>query len=123
MNDEILFDASLEVVDLLSKKDYDQLKRRGYFEKISAEDAEEIISGYSEINELDGGIMPLTEKVIQGYRKYFDLIASSDGKTYWAHLDLYIGDDDERSDLTLILEIEVENDKITKITIEDIHVM
>lgn len=125
MEREALLSASLEIVKLLSEKDYDKLHSIGALEYMSEDAVKFAIRDYGEnIDGYKGEIDPPVGEVAEGYDKYFKFISSEDGKTYWTYLDLYLdGIISERSDLTLICLIETDNDKIVRTVIDDIHVM
>ena len=124
MEKEKLFAASIEIVALLSKGDYDELERRGALEYMSADAVRFAVRDYGEsIEGYKGEIDPPVDATADAYREHFSFIQSEDGNTYWTYLDLFLDGLGEASDLTLICLIEAENDCIVKTVIDDIHVM
>lgn len=108
--DDLLFYASLNILECIQKGDYNELKKLHCLERISEEDIIKVLEEYG------GTLEPVKE---EKYRKTFQWLQMQN--KYLTYLDLII--DGERSDLTLICEIELENEKVVKAIVDDLHVL
>lgn len=111
MRDTLLC-ASLKIAKCIQTGDFDMLNSMNCLKKVS----QEYIDGV--LNDYGGMLNPIID---EEYEKYFQYIQIKNQDVYMTYLDMII--DGERSDLTLICEIELDKDEIVQIIVEDIHVM
>lgn len=110
--EDILFYATLNVIRLIWKEDFDSLKKQKYLEKLSEQDVKDILKEYGgDLSEIDE----------QTYRSCFRYIAVENKPLYITFLNIVI--DNEISDLTLMCEIKLREEKVESVIIEDIHVL
>ena len=109
---QLLFDAILKVIKYIQSNNYIELEKMQCLEKISEECISNTLKDY-------GGKLDVVNE--QEYMKYFQYIRLKDQNKYMTYLDMII--DGERSDLTLICEIELEDNRVQKIIIDDLHVL
>lgn len=110
--EELLFNTSLEVVKCIQEERYDVLEKRRYLEKISKEYIKNVLKDY-------GGILDDIKK--EDYLKYFQYIKINNQDIFMTYLDLIING--ERSDLTIICEIKINDCGDVKVVIEDLHIL
>lgn len=108
---EILFKESIKIVKLIYNNEFKKINSLGYCKKINVDDIQKILYEY-------GGILDEVDE--EKYKEFFEYIEVNNAKKYITYLDLFI--DGERSDLTLLCEIYV-NDNDIKVIIDDLHVM
>ena len=109
---QLLFDASIKIVKYIQSNNYNKLNEMNCLERVSEECIINILKNY-------GGILDVVHE--HEYMKYFQYIQIKNQNRFMTYLDMII--DGERSDLTLICEIELENDRIVKILVDDLHVL
>ncbi len=109
--DELLFIETIKIVNLIRQSNYEELKQKGYLEKINVADIQDILNNY-------GGI--ISEVVEKEYKGSFEYIRIKNSDVYKTYVDFVING--ERSDLTLICDIYVCNN-IYKAIIDDIHAL
>lgn len=109
---DILFCASLKVAKCIQTGDFDMLNSMNCLKKVSQEYIVSVLNDY-------GGI--LNPIIDEEYKKYFQYIQIKNQDVYVTYLDMIING--ERSDLTLVCEIELDKDEIVQIIVEDMHVM
>lgn len=109
---QLLFDASTKIVKYIQSNNYNKLNEMNCLKRVSKECIINILKDY-------GGILDVVNE--QEYIKYFQYIQIKNQNRFKTYLDMII--DGERSDLTLICEIELENDRVVKILIDDLHVL
>ena len=109
---ELLFDTSLDVIKCIQKGRYDSLEKQQCLEQVSKEYIEKTIEDY-------GGVLDVVNEA--EYLKSFQYIKIKNQDKYMTYLDLII--DGERSDLTLICEIEIINNRVVKIIVNDLHIL
>lgn len=109
---QLLFDASIKIVKYIQSNNYNKLNEMNCLKRVSKECIINILKDY-------GGILDVVNE--QEYIKYFQYIQIKNQNRFKTYLDMII--DGERSDLTLICEIELENDRVVKILIDDLHVL
>ncbi|MBD5544702.1 MAG: hypothetical protein HDR01_10825 [Lachnospiraceae bacterium] len=109
---ELLFNATLNVLKCIQEGKYIKLKNMQCLEKVS----EKYINGV--LKDYGGTLDAINEKE---YMKDFQYIQIRNQNKYMTYLDMII--DGERSDLTLICEIEVIHNKVIKVIVDDIHVL
>lgn len=109
---QLLFDASIKIVKYIQSNNYNKLNEMNCLERVSEECIINTLKDY-------GGILDVVNE--QEYMKYFQYIQIKKQNKFMTYLDLII--DGERSDLTLICEIELENDRVVKILVDDLHVL
>lgn len=109
---QLLFDASIKIVKYIQSNNYNKLNEMNCLERVSEECIINILKDY-------GGILDVVNE--HEYMKYFQYIQIKNQNRFMTYLDMII--DGERSDLTLICEIELENDRIVKILVDDLHVL
>lgn len=109
---QLLFDASIKIVKYIQSNNYNKLSEMNCLERVSKECIINTLKDY-------GGILDVVNE--QEYIKYFQYIQIKNQNRFKTYLDMII--DGERSDLTLICEIELENDRVVKILIDDLHVL
>ena len=110
--DELLFIETIKIVELIQQSKYTELEKKGYLEKINAVDIKNILDDY-------GGV--INEVVENEYRKSFQYIKINNSDIYKTYVDFVI--DGKRSDLTLICDIYVCNNRMYKVIIDDVHVL
>lgn len=109
---QLLFDASIKIVKYIQSNNYNKLNEMNCLERVSEECIINTLKDY-------GGILDVVNE--QEYMKYFQYIQIQKQNRFMTYLDMII--DGERSDLTLICEIELENDRVVKILVDDLHVL
>lgn len=109
---QLLFSAALKVIKYIQSNNYIELEKMQCLEKISEECISKTLKDY-------GGKLDVVNEL--EYMKYFQYIRLKDQNKYMTYLDMII--DGERSDLTLICEIELEDNRVQKIIIDDLHVL
>lgn len=110
--EETLFNETFVIVSKIAASKYKELELEGKLKRISTENI---------LDELTvcGGNIDFNEKE---YRDSFEYMQITNTNRFMTYLDLWI--DDERSDLTLICEIELdETGNIRSSVIEDLHVL
>lgn len=110
--EELLFQISFDIVKCIQENRFDELEKIGCLKKISKEYLKNVLDDY-------GGKLDIVSK--EEYLKSFQYIKINDKDIYITYLDLMI--DGERSDLTIMCEIEVDGYRNTKAVIEDLHVL
>ena len=111
MRDTLLC-ASLKVAKCIQTGDFDMLNSMNCLKKVSQEYIVDVLNDYG------GMLNPIID---DEYEKNFQYIQIKNQDVYMTYLDMII--DGERSDLTLICEIELDKDEIVQIIVEDIHIM
>ena len=109
---QLLFDASIKIVKYIQSNNYNKLNKMNCLERVSEEYIINTLKDY-------GGMLDVVNE--QEYMKYFQYIQIKNQNSFMTYLDMII--DGERSDLTLICEIELENDRVVKILVDDLHVL
>jgi hypothetical protein len=109
---QLLFDASIKIVKYIQSNNYNKLNKMNCLERVSEEYIINTLKDY-------GGMLDVVNE--QEYMKYFQYIQIKNQNRFMTYLDMII--DGERSDLTLICEIELENDRVVKILVDDLHVL
>lgn len=109
---EVLFSASLKVARCIQTGDFETLYNMQSLKKVSQEYMVNVLNDYG------GKINPIID---EEYEKFFHYIQINNQDVYMTYLDMII--DGERSDLTLVCEIELDKDEIKQVIVEDIHIM
>ena len=109
---QLLFDASIKIVKYIQSNNYNKLNKMNCLERVSEEYIINTLKDY-------GGMLDVVNE--QEYMKYFQYIQIKNQNRFMTYLDMII--DGERSDLTLTCEIELENDRVVKILVDDLHVL
>ena len=109
---QLLFDASIKIVKYIQSNNYNKLNKMNCLERVSEEYIINTLKDY-------GGMLDVVNE--QEYMKYFQYIQIKNQNRFMTYLDMII--DGERSDLTLICEIELEKDRGVKILFDDLHVL
>ena len=109
---ETLFQEAVYVTQQIVLGQYDELEQQG---KLRSQRREDILRELSDY----GG--QLTQAGIDDYRTSFDYIGIDNTNRYMVYLDFWI--DNSRSDLTLVFEIGLDENKVVFSWIEDIHVL
>lgn len=109
---QLLFDASIRIVKYIQSNNYKKLNEMNCLERVSEEYIINTLKDY-------GGILDVVNE--QEYMKYFQYIQINHSNRFMTYLDIII--DGKRSDLTLICEIEIENDRVVKNLVDDLHVL
>ncbi|SCJ88182.1 Uncharacterised protein [uncultured Eubacterium sp.] len=110
--EELLFNLSFDIVKCIQEERYDDLEMQGCLKKTSKEYLKNVLDDY-------GGVLDIVQK--EEYLKSFQYIKINNQDIFKTYLDLMI--DGERSDLTIICEIETDDCGNVKIAIEDLHVL
>ena len=111
--EEILLNEMVSIINRIKDMRYDELLKEGYLETLTKD---EIIA---EINIYGGNI---TKTDIIQYKKSFQYIRINNTDEYKVFLDFWI--DNERSDLTLVCNIELDsNNNIINSVIDEVHVL
>ncbi|MBO5353523.1 MAG: hypothetical protein J6A77_09515 [Lachnospiraceae bacterium] len=110
--EELLFVASLDIVKCIQEERYDDLEKRGCLKKNSKEYLRNVLDDY-------GGVLDIVQK--EEYLNSFQYVKMNNQDIFMTYLDLMI--DGERSDLTIICEIELNKCGEVKVIIEDLHVL
>lgn len=108
----LLFDASIQIVKYIQTNNYNKLNEMNCLERVSENCIINTLKDY-------GGDLDVVNE--QEYKKYFQCIQLKNQNRFMTYLDMII--DGERSDLTLICEIELDNDKVVKVLVDDLHVL
>jgi len=109
---QLLFNASIKIVKYIQSNNYNKLNEMNCLERVSKECIINTLKDY-------GGILDVVNE--QEYMKYFQYIQIKNQNRFMTYMDMII--DGERSDLTLICEIELENDRVVKILVDGLHVL
>ena len=109
---QLLFDASIKIVKYIQSNNYNKLNKMNCLERVSEEYIINTLKDY-------GGMLDVVNE--QEYMKYFQYIQIKNQNRFMTYLDMMIAG--ERSDLTLIWEIELDNDRVAKILVDDLHVL
>ena len=109
---KLLFDTSLDVIKCIQEGRYDSLEKKQCLKKVSKEHIEKTIRDY-------GGVLDIVNEA--EYLESFQYVKIKNQDKYMTYLDLII--DGEKSDLTLICEIEIINNRVIKIIVDDLHVL
>ena len=111
--EEILWNEMVSIINRIKDMRYDELLKEGYLETLTKD---EIIE---EINIYGGNI---TKTDIKEYKKSFQYMRVDNTDEYKVFLDFWI--DNERSDLTLVCNIELDsNNNIINSVIDEVHVL
>lgn len=110
--EELLFNLSFDIVKCIQEERYDDLEMQGCLKKTSKEYLKNVLDDY-------GGVLDIVQK--EEYLKSIQYIKINNQDIFKTYLDLMI--DGERSDLTIICEIETDDCGNVKIAIEDLHVL
>ena len=108
----MLFNLSFNIVKSIQEERYDDLEMQGCLKKTSKEYLKNVLADY-------GGELDSVQK--EEYLKSFQYIKINNQDIFMTYLDLMI--DGERSDLTIICEIKLDNCGNVKVVIEDLHVL
>lgn len=109
---QLLFDASIKIVKYIQSNNYNKLNEMNCLERVSEECIINTLKDY-------GGTLDVVNE--QEYMKYFQYIQIKKQNRFMTYLDMII--DGERSDLTLICEIVLENGRVVKILVDDLNVL
>ena len=110
--EELLFNLSFDIVKCIQEKRYDDLEMQGCLKKTSKEYLKNVLDDY-------GGVLDIVQK--EEYLKSFQYIKINNQDIFKTYLDLMI--DGERSDLTIICEIETDDCGNVKVAFEDLLVL
>ncbi len=111
--ERLLFCESMKIANFLAEKKYDILEDAGCFTYFPKNDVIDVLREY-------GGTVSRIDT--ENYKGRFDHYQRSNS-VYKTEVDLII--DEAVSDLTLICEIEIDKqrERVTRVEIEDIHVL
>lgn len=111
--ENILLNEIVKIIDRIKDMRYDELIKEGYLRTISKDAIIDEIKIY-------GG--NITDTDITEFKKSFQYMKINNTNEYKVFLDFWI--DDERSDLTLVCNIELDsNNNIINSVIEEVHVL
>ena len=111
--EDILLNEMVKIIDRIKDIRYDELIKAGYLRTISKDAIIDEIKMY-------GGNITGTD--ITQYKKSFQYMKINYTNEYKVFLDFWI--DDERSDLTLVCNIELDfNNNIINSVIDEVHVL
>lgn len=110
--EELLFQISFDIVKCIQENRFEELETQGCLKRISKMYIRNVLDDY-------GGKLDIVSK--EEYLKSFQYIKINNKDIYITYLDLMI--DGERSDLTIINEIEVDSYRNAKAVIDELHVL